>query len=82
MFKSVNGKIDVSPPDTDPKGLGVAGILTSELFGLPSTLDKDTFNILNRRNELITKQDSVGLSQQESFELNGIFNYLNSLGIK
>lgn len=81
MFKDNNGQITALPPDIDPRGLGVAGILTSELFGLKSTLDEDTLNILNRRNQLITKQETDGLNQNETFELNGIFNYLNNLGI-
>lgn len=68
-------------PDFDPKGLGVAGILTSEFFKLPSTLDEETLEILIRRNELIAKQDDNKLSEKESFELKEIFYYLNSLGI-
>lgn len=68
-------------PDFDPKGLGVAGILTSEFFKLPSTLDEDTLDILNRRNELIAKQDDNKLTDKESSELKEIFYYLNNLGI-
>jgi predicted ATPase len=68
-------------PDFDPKGLGVAGILTSEFFKLPSTLDEDTLDILNRRNELIAKQDDNKLTDKESLELKEIFYYLNNLGI-
>jgi len=36
-------------PDVDPQGLGVAGILTSDLFGLPTILDKTTQIKLNRK---------------------------------
>ena len=68
-------------PDFDPKGLGVAGILTSEFFKLPSTLDEDTLDILNRRNELIAKQDDNKLTEIESLELKEIFYYLHNLGI-
>jgi predicted ATPase len=68
-------------PDFDPKGLGVAGILTSEFFKLPSTLDEDTLEVLVRRNELISKQDKGELNERETSELNKIFHYLNSLGI-
>lgn len=46
------GHIDVIEPDVSPKGLGVAGILTSELFGLPTILDKDTQVKLNRKRYL------------------------------
>ena len=68
-------------PDFDPKGLGVAGVLTSEFFKLPSTLDEDTLDILNRRNELIAKQDANKLTNKESTELKEIFYYLSNLGI-
>jgi predicted ATPase len=68
-------------PDFDPKGLGVAGILTSEFFKLPSTLDERTLEVLDRRNELISKQDKKELTDAEMSELNQIFQYLNSLGI-
>lgn len=81
VFKEVRGKIEVTQPETDPKGLGVAGILTSELFGLPSTLDEKTLSVLERRNELISKQDNQKLTPEEAIELNEIFQELNSLGI-
>jgi len=81
VFKEVSGRIEIVQPETDPKGLGVAGILTSELFGLPSTLDEKTLVVLDRRNELISKQDKVKLSKEEALELNQIFQDLNSLGI-
>jgi ABC-type multidrug transport system ATPase subunit len=74
-------KIETFEPDFDPKGLGVAGILTSEFFKLPSTLDEDTLKILEKRNELIVKQDKNELNDDEKSELNRIFQYLNSLGI-
>jgi len=39
-------------PDFDPKGLGVAGILTSEFFGLPATIDKESYEDLKEKREL------------------------------
>ncbi|MES2286764.1 MAG: AAA family ATPase [Bacteroidota bacterium] len=68
-------------PEFDPKGLGVAGILTSDFFGLPSTLDKETLDLINRRNELIAKQDSKKLTGAEKEELKEIFQVLGNLGI-
>lgn len=68
-------------PDFDPKGLGVAGILTSSLFGLPSTLDPETLEILNKRNQLIIKQDSEGLNESEKSDLHDAFVFLSLLGI-
>lgn len=81
VLKEKEGYTSVFEPDFDPKGLGVAGILTSELFGLKSTLDGKTLQTINRRNELIVKQDSKKITPEEKLELNKIFQYLNSIGI-
>lgn len=81
IFTEIDGNTIATEPDIDPKGLGVAGILTSELFGLKSTLDFKTLEQINRRNELLVKQDSEQISPSEKAELNEIFQYLNSLGI-
>ncbi|MFL0106014.1 AAA family ATPase [Tenacibaculum maritimum] len=59
-------------PDIDPQGLGVAGILTSELFGLPSILDKTTQIKLNRKRYLqgkLMRNELVGSEQNEYSEL-------------
>lgn len=74
-------KIETFEPDFDPKGLGVAGILTSELFGLPSTLDKETLELINKRNLLIAKRDETELNDEEKIELNDTFQVLGELGI-
>lgn len=81
VLKEKDGQTTVFEPDFDPKGLGVAGILTSELFGLKSTLDNKTLHRLNRRNELLERQESDQITPEERAELNEIFHYLNSLGI-
>lgn len=74
------GKIYVEEPDIDPKGLGVEGILTSELFGLPTTLDEETQNDLNKRNDLLLKQHQGSISDLELIELNSLFTKLDELG--
>lgn len=83
VFKwdSIKKKVIAEEPDIDPRGLGVAGILTSELFGLSSTLDEETLKLLNRRNELIVKQDANELLENEKEELRSLFSELSSLGI-
>jgi predicted ATPase len=48
------GEIKVTTPDIDPRGLGVAGILTSELFGLSTTLDPYTMNLIEEKMEIST----------------------------
>lgn len=52
-------------PNEDPRGLGVAGILTSELFGLPTILDKVTQLKLNRKRYLQGKLMRDELTQDE-----------------
>ena len=73
--------ISTFEPDFDPKGLGVAGILTSNFFNLPSTLDKETLEIVNKRNLLIAKRDTIELTDTEKISLNEAFQILGDLGI-
>lgn len=49
-------KTVVDTPDEHPQGMGVTGLLKSELFGLSSTLDTETERRLFRRNELFVRQ--------------------------
>jgi len=74
-------KVEAFQPDFDPKGLGVAGILTSEFFNLPSTLDQNTLDDLKERNLLISKQEITGLDSQEKSRLTELFYNLSKLGI-
>lgn len=73
-------KTEVDVPDEHPRGMGVAGLLKSDLFGLTSTLDKRTLDDLQRRNELLGKQAAVGLTEIESNELETLRSYLEQLG--
>lgn len=75
-----NGVIYTEMPDIDPRGLGVEGVLTSELFGLPTTLDENTQKKLDKRNELLLKQSKGEISEAGTKELNNIFNELEELG--
>ncbi|MBF0575987.1 hypothetical protein [Dysgonomonas sp. GY617] len=61
LFRNTeDGKIKITQPDIDSRGLGIEGILTSELFGLPTTMDEYTQSILDQRNELlIIKQQGL-----------------------
>lgn len=74
-----NGTV-VQTPYEHPQGMGVAGLLKSELFGLPSTLDPQTLDDLQRRNELIAKKASEGLIAKEEGELQRLRRYLEELG--
>lgn len=58
-------KTNVIEPEVSPKGMGVAGILTSPLFGLPTILDKDTQEKLNRKRYLQGRLMREKLSSNE-----------------
>ena len=44
-------------PEESPRGMGYAGILTSDMFGLTSTLDDPTENLLRERRSLVEKDN-------------------------
>ncbi|MFN0157712.1 MAG: AAA family ATPase [Bacteroidota bacterium] len=74
------GKIVAEEPDVDPRGLGVEGVLTSELFGLPTALDENTQQKLDKRNELLSKQQKGELTGAEKKVLSELFDELDALG--
>lgn len=75
-----SGRISIVDPFVSPKGLGVAGILTSDLFGLPTTLDSDTQEMLDERNILLYKESEGKLSDKEEQRLKDLFEILNKIG--
>lgn len=80
ILKSENGRTEVYTPDEHPQGMGIAGLLKSELFGLRSTLDRHTLEKLQKRNELLAKRRKQELSPPEQEELAKLRNYLEDLG--
>lgn len=60
-----NGHVIADPAEKDPKGMGVEGILTSELFGLPTILDKETQLLLNRKRFLQGKLMRNDITNEE-----------------
>lgn len=73
-------KTIVSNPIRDPKGLGVAGILTSDMFDLPTTLDSETQSLLDERNELLFKESQNKLTSKDENRLKEISEILNIAG--
>lgn len=67
----------VDVPDVHPQGMGVTGLLKSELFGLSSTLDIETERRLFRRNELFVKAPRT---PEEDAELSRLSAELADLG--
>jgi predicted ATPase len=71
------GRAVVELPDNDPRGMGVAAILTSDLFRLRSTLDTKTQDELDRQRILSMKD---ALTPEEEAELREIKARLRTLG--
>lgn len=67
----------VDTPDEHPQGMGVTGLLKSDLFGLSSTLDIETERRLFRRNELFVLSPR---SHEEDEELSRLSAELADLG--
>lgn len=67
----------VDTPDEHPQGMGVTGLLKSELFGLSSTLDIETERRLFRRNELFAMD---GRTPAQDAELQRLSAELADLG--
>jgi len=57
-------------PDKDLRGMGVDAILTSEIFGLNSTLDTTTLNDIIERRKLLVKKEKQQLSEEDENQLN------------
>ena len=70
--------IEATEPDYDPIGIGVEGLLKSELYGLRSTLAPELLKKLDRHYLLLGKKDKT---EEETSELMQLANELNSLGI-
>lgn len=65
IIRKKNGQCIVEQPDMHPQGMGVTGLLKSELFGLSSTLDSETERRLFRRNALFALDTRTPEQEQE-----------------
>jgi predicted ATPase len=80
ILRSGTEGTSVDIPDEHPRGMGVAGLLKSDLFGLSSTLDQRTLEDLQRRNELLAKEAKGELAAGERNALEQLKTYLTDLG--
>lgn len=72
-----DGGIKAIEPDQDPRGMGFAGLLKSSLFGLRSTVDLKTLELLDRRAELFAKTNRT---TSEDVELTHLSDQLAESG--
>lgn len=65
-----NCNTEIIEPDVSPKGMGVAGILTSPLFGLPTILDKKTQEKLDRKRYLQGRlmRDKLDVQEYDEYQ--------------
>ena len=78
MSSDDGGSISVDPPRVDPKGLGFAGVLT-DIFGLSSSLDKPTQELIDRRNELAKKETLTDAMAKEFADIKEELRHLGFL---
>lgn len=74
-----NNQLTYTHPYRDPRGQGVANVLTSEFFGLPSSLDEHTQSLMDERLKLAFKDGR--LTRVENARLKEINDYLDHLGL-
>lgn len=77
MWRDSDATVRASVPESDPRGMGYAGILTSDMFGLGSTLDEHTTNLLRSRRAILEKAE---WTEADKEDLNGLNQKLDDLG--
>lgn len=55
-------------PDLHPRGMGYAGVITSDLFGLDAAVDSHTLELLEEKRILSAKEDSLTADEQERLQ--------------
>ena len=70
-------QLSYSYPHNSPQGLGITGILTSEMFGLMTTLDHYTSEIISKRRTILEKPE---LNDEDKEQLQTLNEQLDSLG--
>ena len=69
LMEREDGAVEQHTPAVDPRGLGVAGVLTSDLFGLRSHLDPGTLHDLEDLRRLAAKHKRTSSETKRLIEL-------------
>jgi energy-coupling factor transporter ATP-binding protein EcfA2 len=69
VLRERDGTIVAETPEVDPRGRGVGGILTSELYGLPTHLDLSTQEMLDAQYDLLGRPLLTADDQAELADL-------------
>ena len=70
----------IDEPRDHPQGMGVAGLLKSDMFGLPSTLDSQTLALLYERDSLVAMQSKPSFTPENRARLEYLRKHLDDLG--
>jgi predicted ATPase len=76
VLKRTEDGIIAEHPTSSPKGMGFGAILTSEIFGLRSTLDKDTLTKVEDLRFLAAKDNRSSGEEEKLAELNSELSHL------
>lgn len=68
MTTEEDGRISVSAPYADPKGMGFTATLT-EIFGMPTSLDMETQRLVDERNELARLAQKSDQQERQLIEI-------------
>lgn len=79
LVKMEDGKNISYQPSKDPAGMGVAALLTSDVFGLRTSLDLPTQGKLDRKRQLLVKRNSGVLTPAEEEKLERLDQELRDL---
>lgn len=78
--KEENNQTKVFEPEQSPKEMSVEKILTSDLFGLPSIMNKELEDIVNEKRYLQAKLETNDITDKEKSRYNELKLYLDSIG--
>ena len=57
--------VTAQAPDLHPRGMGYAGVITSELFGLEAAVDSHTQELLEEKRRLTAKENGLNEAERE-----------------
>lgn len=77
MWNDEDGQVHAHEPAESPRGMGYAGILTSDMFGLRTTLDNSTERLLRLKRRFVEKES---LTEIQRGRLNKVDAAIERLG--
>lgn len=79
IFENLEGRTIVHVPTEDTAGMGIDGLLQSQYYGLKSTLDIGTQDLLEEKRNLLVKRKAGYLSHDEQLRLRYLTEILENM---